>query len=83
MAVVRQQARTVAGPQELNKSKLVFISINVNYEYSGKFDWGRKPLAPARVQHALHAPPEGSARVCAASARLGEIFPRCRMVLDT
>ena len=22
--------------------------MNVNYEYSGKFDWGRKPRSPAR-----------------------------------
>ena len=28
-------------------------------------------------------PARASRRVCAASARLGEIFPRCRMVLDT
>ena len=51
-----------ARPQELSKSKLVFISMNVNYEYSGKFDWGRKPRAPAPVQHVLHAPPAGSRR---------------------
>ena len=43
--------------QELNKSKLVFISINVNYEYSGKFDWGRKPRAPApRAARAARTP---------------------------
>ena len=54
--------RVHAHPQELSKSKLVFISMNVNYEYSGKFDWGRKPRAPAPVQHVLHAPPAGSRR---------------------
>ena len=46
-------ARGRTQAEALNKSKLVFISINVNYEYSGKFDWGRKPRAPARVQHVL------------------------------
>ena len=67
----RHRAR--ARPQALSKSKLVFISMNVNYEYSGKFDWGRKPRAPARVQHVLlHAPRAGGVATPRSRLQIGQ-----------
>ena len=60
--------------------KLVFISLNLFYEYYVDFDWCRKvPGTPARVRTACTRLVGGRT----ASERLGTIFPRCRMVLDT
>ena len=55
--------------------------MNVNYEYSGKFDWGRKPRSPAGT--ACSSPCTRLACTHARPARLGKIFPRSRRGLDT
>ena len=60
--------------------KLVFISLNLFYEYYVDFDWCRKVRPGGRVQHACCTHPPKHAQALTDD---GTIFPRCRLVLDT